>query len=112
MPAYISSFLATWTQSSGRISISPNVMAEGETQQPPSLPALRWDKRDNPRCGGEHQGQASALFLCRLLLPSAEQETQHMAGWQGQGGCRSQQDPSSDSSLLGPRIPSWATPHA
>lgn len=44
VPVYISSFLPTWTQLSGRTSISPNGMAEGKTQQSPPLPALRWDK--------------------------------------------------------------------
>lgn len=46
VPAYISSFLPTWTQPSGRTSISPNVTAEGETQQPPppQAPALGWDR--------------------------------------------------------------------
>lgn len=90
IPAYISSFLPTWTQSSGRTSISPNVTTEGETQQSRPPPALRWDKKHNLGCGGEYQGQASALFLCWLLLPSTEQkETWHTAELQGQCGCRS-----------------------
>lgn len=60
VPVYISSFLPTWTQLSGRTSISPNGMAEGKTQQSPPLPALRWDKDGD-------QGQAGALFLSWLL---------------------------------------------
>lgn len=34
-PVYNSSFLPTWTQLSGSTSISPNTMAEDETQQSP-----------------------------------------------------------------------------
>lgn len=87
VPAYISSFLPTWTQSSGRTSISPNGTAEGENQKlPPPHPALGWDKTlSEVGQGVRGTGQCLVSLLASAAINRADRDSAHSrttgAGW-------------------------------
>lgn len=87
LPAYISSFLPTWTQSSGRTSISPNVMAEGETQQSPPAACTQLGQETQSEVwrGVPGTGQCLVSLLASAAINRAEGDSAHSritgAGW-------------------------------